>query len=810
MTRAKKAKSQSIDERVPGCTQKQAWDRLNAEVRAGRLEKPSICVVCDLKEKLWGHHWRGYEYPLDVWWVCSSCNRLLTVHDGTQTLEDARAEMPGLKAGGGYEAYRAGQGITSLAKSAKGRDIGGIPPIANIRRRGRCRKSLRWFCETYNPQAFTLAWSKDHLRVIDRIEEAATLGALYALAMPRGSGKTTLCRMAGLWAVGYRHCRYVYLIGANATKAEDSLNAVKMFVRYLPEFAADFPEISWPAVCLGGIAHRAAGQTCGGESTLIEWSSERLILPTVRPPENWPKSWPLREDGKAPTSGTIIGTSGLTGDGIRGSVLTLTTGEQVRPDLVILDDPQSAESAHSVSQNATREQLVGADVLGMAGPGKSIAAVMPCTVIAQNDFADRILDRKKHPLWRGERTKLLKTMPVNLAAWEEYFEVYRECAQLEPPDYTRANVYYIDNRETLDAGAESSWAERKLPGEVSAIQHAMNLYCRGRRTFFAEYQNDPLGDESTPGRVELLPAAIAARLTNVPRGDVPRECSRLTAFVDCSKALLWYVVAGWDERFGGSVVDYGAWPRQSRSYFEQSNATPTLADLYPGLIEEARLYAGLRDLTAALFTRRFVKTGNDTLTIELCLVDSGWNTDTVFKFCREAQHSALLLPSKGYGASTAARSVDEWLVRQGERRGPGWRLGPDTTSGKGRRVAYDANHWKTFIAQRLLTRPASPGCLMLPGDSAHSHQMLADHLTAEYAEPITARGRTWDAWMTRPDRVDNHWWDCLTGAAVAASVRGLVWDPSGTVRPEQNTVPTPRKVADQQVEARRRGPVNAR
>jgi hypothetical protein len=65
-----------------------------------------------------------------------------------------------------------------------------------------------------------------------------------------------------------------------------------------------------------------------------------------------------------------------------------------------------------------RERLVGADVLGMAGPDKSISAVMPCTVIAPLDMADNLLDRSKHPLWRGERTSMLESMPADLAAWD--------------------------------------------------------------------------------------------------------------------------------------------------------------------------------------------------------------------------------------------------------------------------------------------------------------------------------------------------------------------------------------------------------
>jgi len=34
------------------------------------------------------------------------------------------------------------------------------------------------------------------------------------------------------------------------------------------------------------------------------------------------------------------------------------------------------------------------------------------------------------------------------------------------------------------------------------------------------------------------------------------------------------------------------------------------------------------------------------------------------------------------------------------------------------------------------------------------------------------RGRTVDEWKMRPERGDNHWFDCLVGSAVAASMQG--------------------------------------
>src|SRR5580765_7930691 len=132
-----------------------------------------------------------------------------------------------------YEHYRERKAREFTATSRSGRDIGFIPPIADVERRAACRTSLRIFCETYNPDAFAIAWSPDHLRMIARLEEAAQQGALYAFAMPRGSGKTTVCRMAALWAISYGVCRYVVIIGANDTKATDSLDSLKTFIRFL-------------------------------------------------------------------------------------------------------------------------------------------------------------------------------------------------------------------------------------------------------------------------------------------------------------------------------------------------------------------------------------------------------------------------------------------------------------------------------------------------------------------------------------------------------------------------------------------------
>jgi hypothetical protein len=690
-------------------------------------------------------------------------------------------------AGDDYDKHRAAMAVASRARSQKGREIGDIPDIEDPKRREACSKSLKLHCETYHPEAFYLGWSDDHLRAIDRIQESLTQGGLFALAMDRGKGKTTLCRVAAEWVTLNAIRRYAFAIGANSQKALDTLDALKLMLRFNLMLAADYPEVSWPARCLQGIANRATGQTCNGESTLIDWSGDTIVFPTVPPPANWPKHWKLRADGMVPTSGAIISASGLTGEGIRGSLKTLTTGEMVRPDFVLLDDPQTPESARSLIQNQVREQLVSADVLGMAGPGKTIAAVMPCTVIEPGDMVDRILDRKKHPLWRGQRTGILKSMPKNLAAWDPYFDLYSSCAQLEPPDFTESNAYYRSHQIELEEGAEASWRDRKLPTEVSAIQHAMHLYFRDPFAFWAEYMNQPKPLHAVAASV-LDPEVIAKKVTNVPRLIVPRSCTRLTAFIDVGVHVLWYCVVGWDERFGGQVLDYGSFPDQEQLYFTAASARLTLTQM-PGMANlpaESIVFAGLSAVSQRIHGRKYLQeeTGNE-LSVERTLNDANYGplTDAVYDFCRRDKHSDKLLPSHGKYIGPKATPIANWQKREGERIGPGWRISNAEAGKRGRKVVFDTNKFKTFVAERLRTPYGAPGCLSLYAGSPAEHQMFADHCAAEYPKPKPPNGIAGfevDEWLERVGR-DNHLWDCLVGCAVGASIQGVRWDPGTAV-----------------------------
>jgi phage terminase large subunit GpA-like protein len=228
------------------------------------------------------------------------------------------------------------------------------------------------------------------------------------------------------------------------------------------------------------------------------------------------------------------------------------------------------------------------------------------------------------------------------------------------------------------------------------------------------------------------------------------------------------------------VVDYGTWPRQQRAVFAADDMRPGLAEAYPKLGERERLYAALTDLANEVLGREYVRERDGArMRLERCLVDSGWQAETVYQWCRQTPHYAVVMPSKGIARTTTARGVAEWKPRPGEPR-PGyhWRITMSET-GMGRVVQFDPDAWKTFLWERLTAPLGGAGCLTLFGRSgpqAPAHELLAEHLAAESAEPVTIRGATFDKWRERPHRPDNHLLDCLVGSAVAASVQGVTFD----------------------------------
>lgn len=655
-----------------------------------------------------------------------------------------------------YEDRRNAERDRQAEQSLAGRDIGQLPEVVNPNRKAACERNFQLFCESYFPETYSLEWSPDHLKVIERIETAVLSGGLFALAMPRGSGKSTLAETAAIWSMLYGHREFVVLIGATESAALELLDSLKTELEVNERLAEDFPEVCYPVAQLEGIANRCAGQLYKGERTRITWTSNEIVLPTV--------------EGSR-VSGIIVRVAGITGR-IRGMKFKRSDGRSVRPSLVIIDDPQTSESAGSLEQTRKRVRVLAGDILGLAGPGQKISGIMPCTIIRPGDMADIILNRNTHPDWNGEKTRMVYRFPTNMKLWEEYAEIRAEALRTEG-NFQKATEFYLANREAMDAGAEVSWEARFNHDEVSALQHAMNLKFQDEAAFQSEYQNDPLPDDTADDSL-LSVDEICAKINGLARRRVPLKCDRLTMFVDVQKALLFYVVIAWAEDFTGAVIDYGSWPDQHRHEYSLADANPSIQTLFPKAGFEGALYAALSALTDECLGREWEREDGAVLKIERALVDANWgqSTDVVYQFCRQSSHAGVILPSHGRYVGASSKPMTEYRKQQGDRLGFNWII-PNVAGKRAiRHVIYDTNYWKSFIHARLAVPVGDKGALTLYGRIPGAHQLFAEHLTAEYRVKTQGRGRTVDEWKLKPQSHDNHFLDCVAGCAVCGSMLG--------------------------------------
>lgn len=639
-------------------------------------------------------------------------------------------------------------------KSRKSRDVAwSCPECVSTKIRDKIKEDLKFALETLWPHRFQLAWSHDHLDMINDIKDTILSGGQLARAMPRGTGKTSILICAIVWAILCGRHTFAVLIGATGSAAEELLEQIRTEFETNDRLYAYFPELVHPIRKLEGIRQRRL--LWDGEPIVQEWKKKRIILP------NHPRG---------PGAGAIIAVAGLLGR-IRGMNYQRTDGTNVRPSIVLIDDPQTKQSASSRKQNVSRELTLCGDVLGLAGPGKRIAVLMACTVIQSNDVADRMLDRKLHPEWHGKRTRLLTKLPDNLELWEEYAEILRTDLRSDL-GMKRANAFYKKRRRLMDAGALAAWPQRYAEDELSAVQHAMNIRILNREAFEAEYQNQPLV-QVADDEILITADEIVTRCNALERGRVPLKAEHITGTIDVQGKLLYWGACWWCKDFTGGILDVGAWPDQGKNYFTLDEANPTIIEATGRKAKMAGVRAALDKLINQLMSRKFIRDDGVSMQIDKLCVDANWgeSTDTVFDACRESVYAQQLRPCHGKGMTVTSKPMAQWKAGEGETNGDHWfrRAGKRGL----RYLTTDVNYWKTFVHNGLNLMPEERHSISLFKAQPHQHRMLADHLTSETRQrPKAPDGRTVDIWSPKPG-TENHLFDVIVHCAVGASELGV-------------------------------------
>lgn len=650
-----------------------------------------------------------------------------------------------------------------------------LPPKLRAKaRRAKAALSLKFFLETYFPHTFPLKWSPDHEKLIQEVEARIRFGGLKALAFPRGAGKTSILLRASLWAALYGYRKFISIVAANEKKAVECLDTIKKEINHNPLLAKDFAQELHCLRLLGGEPRRTTSQHYKNNSTGVEYSTRRIDFGTIP------------ELGLA-TAGTIISACGITG-AVRGQHKTTVAGDTVRPDLVLVDDPQTKSTAASSSQCTKRHEIMMGDVLGMAGPGVKIAGFATCTVIYKGDLADRLLNQEESPDWAGTRISMIKRWPEWMDGWDQYNSLRSvELTEERPPRESLAFVK--ENFERLHEGAVVSWEERKGPDDLSALQHAMDLFYRDQGVFASEYQNMPVSS-TVNAPYEINPEKLARRVVGLPRGRVPTDTKLITGFIDVQSQLLYYMLIAWTNDGRGYVIDYGACPDQNRHYWSKNTISATLPAKFGDELE-TYLRGGLSWLVQAVLDSDYRTEDGSVLQVSKLAIDARWGESThiIRRFVRESKYRARLHPSMGMYIGATSRPWQKLKVEKGDKKGVHAKLQAPKEPGQ-RELIYDTNYWKSFAADRLICSESSSKAIVLFQAPPHEHRMLAEHCAFEQCvKCIGKSGNVVTEW--RQERVggtvENDFWDCLVGNCALASTLGVETH-TGNSKPQGFTV----------------------
>jgi hypothetical protein len=635
-------------------------------------------------------------------------------------------------------------------RRAEARDVPIDKSRQSMIRRNRCKNDPERFCQVYFKDIFYNPFTDDQRAIIEAIQQRIRFGGYRAIAAERGGGKSSITKIiAGIWAVVYGYLDWIMLINANAAAAEDTLKDIKDFYTFNDLLRDDFPEVCDPIRALDGASQRASFQTSGGQRTRLKWGASEIVMPRVK---------------GSGCSGAIITAIGIDG-AIRGKV----KGAK-RPRLVIMDDIETGETAASYTQTSRRRDTIGKDITGLAGPGRQMAIVMLCTVINRKCLAWEFTDSKQQPAWNGIRQRWIKHWPKNPELWDQYIDKRKAGQQAGDPFAREAVAFYLSNRPAMDEGVSVSnvhrFDKKTLPDgsalEISSIQAAYNIISdKGLDYFSCEYQNEPPEDQNLGGS-GITELAIKNKAIGLEKGLVPRWAEYLTAGIDIGGRAMHWVVVAWRAGMIGHIVDYGVnevhSPLTGRLTAEE-NKQALEAAINTALLEfrDAEQQAGYP-----------VEMSDKSKPLDLVLVDSGWQEDPVFDFCRITNKKYR--PCKGFGTShkLAYRSPKG----QGKDRIVGFNW-CGYWQDKARLLLYHVNSdfWKLAVQNAFLIDPGKPGSLTLWGQSS-SHTHFSQHLTAESWQREFTVGKGVKEYF-KVERTQNHWLDAAHYAAAAAAVLGL-------------------------------------
>lgn len=240
---------------------------------------------------------------------------------------------------------------------------------------------------------------------------------------------------------------------------------------------------------------------------------------------------------------------------------------------------------------------------------------------------------------------------------------------------------------------------------------------------FQNFVNSWLAEPWEDTKLKTNADMVMERQTEVPAYVVPSWTKLLTAGVDVQETSLYWTIRAWGDYLTSQNIAHG----QALSFSEIDR----------------------------IMNLQYQTEDGDPVVVNLCLVDSGDQTDMVYDFC--VTHADYALPVKG-SSHEQLSPYKMSKITKADSKAYGMTL-----------VVADGNAYKDMIAGRM-KRPNGRGSWMV---YAGCDTEYAEQVTAEHKVNVKKNGVVKQVWVPKRSHADNHYLDAEVYALVAADIRGV-------------------------------------
>lgn len=269
--------------------------------------------------------------------------------------------------------------------------------------------SLEHFALRYLPHHFSKRFCEMHEDIFVAADTPASAqGKRVARIAPRKMGKTTIISLAlPLQKLAYQEKYFVLLIGESADTAEANLATLAHEIETNELLQADFPHLK-PAT-------DERGQT-------VKWTDRQIVMSNF----------------------ATVRAKGL-GARMRGM-----KHRQMRPDLAILDDPESPETADTFLKRQRHKRWFGGTFMGLGSRGWDIYVIgnlphhdcLIASLVRDREWDGRLWRAENIPPRDNERYPIGNTRVDGSALWPDEWplaalEAYKNEPEVGPLNYAR-------------------------------------------------------------------------------------------------------------------------------------------------------------------------------------------------------------------------------------------------------------------------------------------------------------------------------------------------------------------------------------